>query len=62
MLVPKNEWDLAAGTALVRAAGGVVVHADFSRPRFNNSRPLFPNLLAGTQELLEDLRDQWLET
>ena len=34
-LVPKNEWDVAAGVALIRAAGGEVRTAAWSRPRFN---------------------------
>jgi myo-inositol-1(or 4)-monophosphatase len=45
-LVPKHEWDVAAGTALVRAAGGRVTLADGSEPPFNQRRPRFPNLVA----------------
>jgi myo-inositol-1(or 4)-monophosphatase len=45
-LVPKSEWDVAAGTALVRAAGGRVTLADGSEPRFNQAHPRFPNLVA----------------
>jgi myo-inositol-1(or 4)-monophosphatase len=45
-LVPKSEWDVAAGTALVRAGGGVVCLADGSEPRFNKPEPTFPNFLA----------------
>jgi myo-inositol-1(or 4)-monophosphatase len=45
-LVPKHEWDVAAGTALVRAAGGRVTLADGSEPRFNQPTPRFPNLVA----------------
>jgi myo-inositol-1(or 4)-monophosphatase len=45
-VVPKHEWDVAAGTALVRAAGGRVTLADGSEPRFNQPRPRFPNLVA----------------
>ena len=45
-LVPKSEWDVAAGTALVRAAGGVVCLADGSEPRFNKPEPTFPNFVA----------------
>jgi myo-inositol-1(or 4)-monophosphatase len=45
-LVPKSEWDVAAGTALVRAAGGSVTLADGSEPRFNQPGPRFPNLVA----------------
>jgi myo-inositol-1(or 4)-monophosphatase len=45
-LVPKSEWDVVAGTALVRASGGVVTLADGSEPRFNKREPLFPNYVA----------------
>ena len=45
-LVPKSEWDVAAGTALVRAAGGVVSLVDGSEPVFNKPEPVFPNLVA----------------
>ncbi|MCG6987886.1 MAG: 3'(2'),5'-bisphosphate nucleotidase CysQ [Gemmatimonadetes bacterium] len=45
-VVPKHEWDVAAGTALVRAAGGRVTLGDGSEPRFNQPRPRFPNLVA----------------
>ena len=59
-LTPKNEWDVAGGTALVLAAGGVVQHADGSAPRFNRSDPGLPNLLAGPPELLQEFRTRWL--
>jgi myo-inositol-1(or 4)-monophosphatase len=45
-LVPKSEWDVVAGTALVRAAGGVVTLADGEAPRFNKPKPIFPNYVA----------------
>lgn len=45
-LVPKHEWDVAAGSALVRAAGGVVRIRDGSVPRFNRSHPRLDGLLA----------------
>jgi myo-inositol-1(or 4)-monophosphatase len=43
---PKHEWDIAAGSALVAAAGGVVRSLNGSELRFNNPSPLFPGLLA----------------
>ncbi len=53
-LVPKHEWDVAAGTALVRAAGGVVRVRDGSIPRFNRERPKLDGLMAvGDPALLE---------
>ncbi len=59
-LVPKHEWDVVAGAALVRAAGGAVMHADGSPPSFNRERPKLPNLLAGPRPVLDELRTRWL--
>lgn len=59
-LVPKNEWDVAAGAALVRAAGATVIHEDGSRPTFNRPDPLLPDFLAGSEELLAEFRREWL--
>lgn len=56
---PKNEWDIAAGSALVLAAGGFVRNLNGSELRFNNASPLLPGLVAGGREL--DLKlDPWL--
>lgn len=59
-LVPKNEWDIAAGVCLVRAAGGLAVDLD-DRPRcFNQPAPLLNGLLAGprkTVHLLQKMID-----
>lgn len=59
-LVPKHEWDVAAGAALVRAAGGVLLHADGSEPAFNRADPKLPNFLAGPEPLLGELSRRWL--
>lgn len=45
-LVPKNEWDVAGGTALVRAAGGEVWRPDDGELRFNRAHTRFPGLAA----------------
>jgi myo-inositol-1(or 4)-monophosphatase len=45
-LTPKNEWDIAAGVALVEAAGGVVQFLPDARPAFNNKSTLLPGLFA----------------
>jgi myo-inositol-1(or 4)-monophosphatase len=47
-LVPKNEWDVAAGAALVVAAGGWVLKLDNSELRCNQKDPLISGLLAGS--------------
>ena len=59
-VVPKSEWDVAAGTALVRAAGGRVVHFDGSEPVFNQVVPRFPNLIAGGVGFVEELSEVWV--
>lgn len=45
-LTPKNEWDIAAGVALVEAAGGVVQFLPDAKPAFNNKSTLLPGLFA----------------
>ena len=59
-LVPKHEWDVVGGAALVRAGGGVVLHADGSPPAFNRPNPKLPNLLAGPESLLNQFMREWL--
>ncbi|MCB9831709.1 MAG: 3'(2'),5'-bisphosphate nucleotidase CysQ [Planctomycetes bacterium] len=45
-LVPKNEWDVAAGAALVTAAGGQVLLKDGTKPVFNRENTLLPGFCA----------------
>ena len=45
-LNPKNEWDIAAGVALVEAAGGYVQFLPDSRPAFNKEFTVLPGLFA----------------
>lgn len=55
-LVPKHEWDVAAGTALVHAAGGRVFVPGAGEPSFNQADLKFPGLAAlgaGTERLFE---------
>lgn len=54
-LVPKHEWDVAAGTALVRAAGGAVWTLDGAPPTFNNSEPKLDGLVATQPALAESV-------
>jgi myo-inositol-1(or 4)-monophosphatase len=61
-LVPKSEWDVAAGAALVRARGWVVQHVDGSEPRFNRRDPRLPDFMAGPEALLAEVRARWLAT
>jgi myo-inositol-1(or 4)-monophosphatase len=50
-LRPKHEWDVAAGVALVEAAGGFVGTLDFAHPVFNTQSALFPGLVASGPRL-----------
>ena len=52
---PKNEWDVAAGAALVDSAGGYVRTLDHARLRCNQKNPLLSGLLACGPKLEEDL-------
>ena len=54
-LTPKHEWDVAAGVALVDAAGGFVRTLAGGQPRFNNEPALLPGLIAGGPELRNDI-------
>ena len=45
-LTPKNEWDVAAGAALVDSAGGYVRTLDNARLQCNQKNPLLSGLLA----------------
>ena len=54
-LVPKNEWDVAAGTALVEEAGGVVQQPNGKPCRFNRPATLYPGLIACSPGVLADV-------
>ena len=56
-LVPKNEWDVAGGTALVHAAGGAVWRPDGEPLIFNRPKTLLPGLLATPAGLAQPVRD-----
>lgn len=56
-LVPKNEWDIAAGVALLDAAGGRAFIPGQGPPTFNNENTLLPGLVAfaaGSEHLWAD--------
>jgi myo-inositol-1(or 4)-monophosphatase len=56
-LVPKNEWDVAAGVALVEAAGGVTWEwPSGKRRRFNAADPLLTGLVATPAGLDAEVR------
>jgi myo-inositol-1(or 4)-monophosphatase len=54
-LTPKNEWDVAAGSALVMSAGGYVQTLENASLRCNNKNPLLSGLIATGPKLREEL-------
>jgi myo-inositol-1(or 4)-monophosphatase len=56
-LVPKHEWDVAAGAALVRAGGGVVMNPDGSPAVFNQANPKLDGFIAVGSGLSESVMD-----
>jgi myo-inositol-1(or 4)-monophosphatase len=54
-LVPKHEWDVAAGVALIEAAGGFVRGIEPVNLQFNQSKPLFRGLIAGPLGLKDEI-------
>jgi myo-inositol-1(or 4)-monophosphatase len=55
-LVPKHEWDVAAGVALVRAAGGEVWIPDGSPVAFNRPVPKITGLAAASPAVAPAVR------
>jgi myo-inositol-1(or 4)-monophosphatase len=58
-LVPKHEWDVAAGVALVLSAGGEVETLEGVPPEFNRCDPLFTGLLAYAPSSPDSLKTFW---
>ena len=53
-LVPKHEWDIAAGAALVVASGGWITLPDGSPPTWNNADPLVDGLIATSAAVADE--------
>jgi myo-inositol-1(or 4)-monophosphatase len=54
-LAPKHEWDVAAGVALVTAAGGQVRGLGEAIVVLNRSRPLLSGLMAGGGRIMPEV-------
>ncbi len=54
-LSPKHEWDVAAGVALVNAAGGFAYSLDNAPIAFNRPNSLLAGLVAGNSLLRDEL-------
>ncbi len=53
-LVPKHEWDVAAGAALVTASGGWIALPDGNEPTWNSRDPLIDGFIATSAALADD--------
>lgn len=56
-LVPKHEWDVAAGVALILAVGGAAFLPDGSAVEFNRRKPLLPGLITAPASLAPAVRE-----
>lgn len=56
-LVPKHEWDVVGGAALVVAGGGEVRFLDGSIPTFNQPNPKLTGFLATNGQLMDAVRE-----
>lgn len=54
-LVPKNEWDIAAGVLLVRAAGGKTIEKNGRELRFNRDNTLITGMIASGPNMFENI-------
>jgi myo-inositol-1(or 4)-monophosphatase len=57
-LTPKHEWDVAAGVALVLAAGGAIVTGRPEEARFNRAQPRLTRLIAASPALLPEIEGE----
>jgi myo-inositol-1(or 4)-monophosphatase len=57
-LTPKHEWDVAAGVALVLAAGGRVVTGAPEEARFNRRKPRLTSLIAAPPALVPEIEEE----
>ncbi|HEY3570472.1 MAG TPA: 3'(2'),5'-bisphosphate nucleotidase CysQ [Thermoanaerobaculia bacterium] len=57
-LTPKHEWDVAAGVALVLAAGGAIVTGAPEETRFNRAKPRLTRLIAANPTLIPEIETE----
>jgi myo-inositol-1(or 4)-monophosphatase len=57
-LTPKHEWDVAAGCALVLAAGGNIVPGSPAEALFNRPHPMLSKLIAAPRALLPEIQEE----
>jgi myo-inositol-1(or 4)-monophosphatase len=57
-LIPKNEWDVAAGIALVGAAGGTVYAPEMASVELNNRNTTLKGLVAHSPRLVDEVHQE----
>ncbi len=53
--VPKNEWDVAGGAAIVRASGGATVDPEGHPVLFNRPDTLLPGFVAAHSDIIDEV-------
>ncbi len=59
-LVPKHEWDVAGGVALIHAAGGWAKNLQGEFPVFNQAHPWLSGLIAAGPGMADCLTPEFL--
>jgi myo-inositol-1(or 4)-monophosphatase len=54
-LIPKHEWDVAAGASLIVASGGWIALPNGHAPAWNNANPLIDGSIATTGSAASDV-------
>ena len=54
---PKNEWDIAAGAALLQSTGKILLHPNFDQVTFNNKQTKLQGLIAGSSDAKSQLQN-----
>jgi myo-inositol-1(or 4)-monophosphatase len=57
-LTPKHEWDVAAGVALVLAAGGTILTGESHEALFNREKPKLSRLIAAPPQLVPEIEEE----
>ena len=55
----RSEWDIAAGTALLAAAGATVTDIDGNPLQFNQAKPSVKGLIAASPNIHSEARQMW---
>ena len=58
----RSEWDIAAGAALLEAAGATVTDIDGRPLSFNQAQPSIKGLIAAKPSIHQEARQMWVRS